>query len=39
MIMMFGIRNEKKAKPKKSFKDKLGKYGGGRKARKSGMSA
>lgn len=31
MIMMFGIRNEKKAKPKKSFRDTLRKFGGGGK--------
>lgn len=39
MIMMFGIRNQKKAKPKKSFRDKLGKYIKGDTGRKSAMCA
>ena len=40
MIMMFGVRNEKKAKAKESFKDKLRKFGGGiGKRRKSGMAS
>ncbi len=40
MLMLFGIRNEKKSKPKKSFKDKLRKFGGGTRGRhKSGMAA
>lgn len=41
MIMMFGIRNEKKAPPKKSFRDKLRKFGGGGGGprHRSGMSA
>nr|WP_231609663.1 phage terminase large subunit [Pseudoalteromonas sp. SWYJZ19] len=40
MIMLFGIRNEKKVKSKESFKDKLRKYGGGTKSKsKSGMAA
>lgn len=41
MIMLFGIRNEKREPPKKSFRDQLHKYGGGRAGRrhKSGMAA
>ncbi len=40
MIMLFGIRNLKKEPPKKSFRDKLRKYGGGSgKRHKSGMAA
>tara|TARA_R110000737_G_scaffold44929_2_gene65144 strand:- start:761 stop:2887 length:2127 start_codon:yes stop_codon:yes gene_type:complete len=40
MIMLFGIRNEKKVKPKKSWKDKLKQYGGGNSSKhKSGMAA
>jgi predicted phage terminase large subunit-like protein len=40
MIMLFGIRNEKKVKPKKSWKDKLKQYGGGNNGKhKSGMAA
>lgn len=40
MIMLFGIRNLKKEKPKKSFKDKLRQFGGGSNKRmRSGMSA
>ena len=40
MIMLFGIKNLKKAPPKKSFRDKLRRFGGGGAGRyKSGMSA
>ncbi len=40
MLMMLGVRNEKKAKPKKSWKDKLRKHGGSNGSKhKSGMAA
>jgi len=40
MLMMLGVRNEKKEKPKKSWKDKLRKHGGGNGSKhKSGMAA
>jgi len=40
MLMMFGVRNEKKVKPKKSWKDKLKQHGGSNSAKhKSGMAA
>lgn len=41
MIMIFGIKNEKREPPKKSFRDKLRKYGGGPSGRRhrSGMAA
>lgn len=41
MIMLFGIKNQKREKPKKSFRDSLYKYGGGLhgKKHKSGMAS
>jgi len=41
MIMLFGVRNEKKIASPKTFKDRLSQFGGGNKGKrhKSGMSA
>lgn len=39
MLMMFGVRNEKKAPPKKSFRDKLRKYQTGSRGSRSAASA